>query len=308
MEQSINIDEFYNEMTRSVRGRVIKDENLKNHTYFKIGGPAKLFAEPEDTLDLKEVIKLVNKYKINYFVIGNGTNLLVSDDGFDGLIIKIGSLFNGVTIEGELVVVSAGVLLSTLSKKVANQSLAGLEFASGIPGYLGGAVAMNAGAYGGEMKDIVHSVKCMNMNGDILEYSNEEMNFRYRGSKVTDDNLIVLEAKLKLNHGNKEEIFEIMKDLDQKRTSKQPLNLPSAGSTFKRPKEGFAAKLIEDAGLKGLAYGGAMVSDKHCGFIVSYKNASCQEVLELMRIVQSTVFDKFNIELEPEVKILGTQL
>jgi len=308
MEYQSKINELYEEMTSCVRGVVLKEEPLKNHTYFKIGGPADIFAEPENTEDLKTVLKLINKHSIDCFIIGNGTNLLVSDNGYKGAVVKIGDRFNCLSRNGNIVTVGAGVLLSFLAKYLARESLAGFEFASGIPGYLGGAVSMNAGAYGGEMKHVVKNVKCIDLNGNVYEFTNDEMEFTYRHSKITDSDLIVIEAELELSYGDKDEIMEIIKDLNEKRTTKQPLNIPSAGSTFKRPQNGYASKLIEDAGLKGLKYKGAMISDKHSGFIVNWDNASCEDVLDLMRVVISTVNDRFGIILEPEIKIVGTKL
>lgn len=308
MEYQSKINELYKDMIPCVRGIVLKDEPLKNHTYFKIGGPASIFAEPEDTDDLKTVLELIKKHNVDCFIIGNGTNLLVSDSGYKGAVVKIGEKFNYILKNENKVTVGAGMLLSVLAKFLARESLAGFEFASGIPGYLGGAIYMNAGAYGGEMKDVVKTVKCMDLSGKMHEFNNEEMKFTYRHSKITDSDLIVLEAELEFPYGNKEEIMNVIKDLNEKRTTKQPLNMPSAGSTFKRPENGYASKLIEDAGLKGLKYKGAMVSDKHSGFIVNCEDASCEDVLELMRIVISTVDDKFGIILEPEIKIVGTTL
>ncbi len=308
MEYQLKVNHIVEELTPSFKGAVLKNEPLKNHTYFKIGGNASIFAEPEDTEDLKTALKLIKEYKIDYFVIGNGTNLLVSDDGFKGIIVKIGERFNKLNRDGNKVTAGAGILLSSLSKYVAKEGLAGFEFASGIPGYLGGAVPINAGAYGGEMKDVVTKVKCMDMDGMIHEFSNEEMEFAYRHTKLSDSKFIVLEAELNLTPGKVEDIMEKIRALNEMRTSKQPLNLPSAGSTFKRPLNGYASKLIEDAGLKGLRYKGAMVSDKHSGFIVNYDNACCEDVLGLMRIVISTVYDKYGIKLEPEIKIVGTKL
>ncbi|HOK49218.1 MAG TPA: UDP-N-acetylmuramate dehydrogenase [Sedimentibacter sp.] len=308
MEHELVINSMFNELKKVFRGEVLRDEPLKNHTYFKIGGPASLFTVPEDEEDLKVLLKEIKKHEIDYYLIGNGTNLLVSDEGFKGIIVKIGEKFNKLSRDGNKVTAGAGVLLSSLAKFTAKEGLAGFEFASGIPGYLGGAIPINAGAYGGEMKDVVTKVTCMDRDGKIHEFSNEEMEFSYRHSRLSDSDYIVLEADLILTPGRVEDIMEKIRDLNEKRISKQPLNLPSAGSTFKRPLNGYAAKLIEDAGLKGLKYRGAMVSDKHCGFIVSYDNATCQDVLELMRIVISTVYDKFGIMLEPEVKIVGTKL
>ncbi len=308
MEYQLKINNIMDELTLNFKGTVLKDEMLKNHTYFKIGGPASIFVVPVDEDDLRTVLKLIKKYEIDYFIIGNGTNLLVSDEGYKGIIIKIGDKFNKIVRDGNKVTVGAGVLLSSLAKYFAKEGLAGFEFASGIPGYLGGAVPMNAGAYGGEMKDIISRVKCMDSDGDIHVFSNEEMEFAYRHTKISDSEYIVLEAELLLTPGNEEDIMAVIRELNEKRITKQPLSLPSAGSTFKRPQNGYASKLIEDAGLKGLKYKGAMVSDKHSGFIVSYDNACCEDVLGLMRIVISTVYDKFGIKLEPEIKIVGTKL
>lgn len=308
MEYQSKINKLYDELTESVRGNILKDEPLKNHTYFKIGGPASILVEPENIEDLKTVLKLIKKYNIDSFILGNGSNLLVADEGYKGIIIKIGNKFNKITRDKNKVTVGAGVLLSTLSKYLAGENLAGFEFASGIPGYLGGAIPINAGAYGKEMKDIVTKVKCMDYDGNLHEFSNGEMEFQYRHTKLSDSKYLVIEGELQLEDGSKDEIMAIIRQLNEKRTSKQPLNLPSAGSTFKRPAKGYASKLIEDAGLKGLRHKGAMVSDKHSGFIVSHDNASCQDVIELMRIVISTVYDKFGIKLEPEIKIVGTKL
>lgn len=308
MEYQLKINILLNELTSGFKGNVLKDEQLKNHTYFKIGGPASIFAVPEDIEDLKTVLKLIKKHGIDYYIIGNGTNLLVSDEGYKGIIVKIGDKFNKITKDGNKVTAGAGVLLSSLAKYLAKEGLAGFEFASGIPGYLGGAVPMNAGAYGGEMKDVITKVKCMDYDGNVHEFSNEEMEFSYRHTKISDSEYIVLEAELELSQGREDDIMAVIKEINEKRISKQPLSLPSAGSTFKRPISGYASKLIEDAGLKGLRYKGAMVSDKHSGFIVSYDNACCDDVLELMRIVISTVYDKFGIKLEPEIKIIGAKL
>jgi len=308
MEYIKMINELYEELILNIDGKTLKNVPLKEYTYFKIGGPAEILIEPENIDDLKKVFELIRKYKVNYYIIGNGTNLLFSDDEFKGVIIKIGEKFNYIQKEDKLITVGAGTLLSALSKFLANECFTGFEFASGIPGYIGGAVCMNAGAYGGEMKDVVKKVKCIDSNGNIFEFNNEDMNFEYRHSRVSDTDLVVLEAVISLEYGIKKDIDEKMSDLNERRISKQPLNLPSAGSTFKRPSYGYASKLIEDAGLKGLIYKGAMVSDKHSGFVVNIDNASCEDVLELMRVIISTVYDKFNITLEPEIKIIGTKL
>lgn len=308
MEHNTLVSEFYNEISLNIKSNVIKNELLKNHTYFKIGGPADLFLEPNDEEELKTILNIIKRYNINYYIIGNGTNLLFSDSGFRGAVIKIGEKFNCIKIENNKLTAGAGTLLSVIAKEALKESLTGFEFAHGIPGYVGGAVAMNAGAYNGELKNVVQRVQCMDSSGRIYEFSNEEMDFGYRHSKISDSDLIVLQAEIVLENGNYQEIDEKMKDLNQRRISKQPLSMPSAGSTFKRPANGFASKLIEDAGLKGLKYKGAMVSDKHSGFVVNYDNASCEDVLELMRIVIRTVEDKFGITLEPEIKIIGEKL
>ncbi len=308
MEHSRIINELYEELNLNINGKVLRNEPLKNHTYFKIGGGADIFAEPNNVEELKKIFNLIRKYKVNYYIIGNGTNLLFSDEGFKGIIIKIGEKFSYIKKQDKLITVGAGTLLSVLSKYLANESFTGFEFASGIPGYMGGAVCMNAGAYGGEMKDVVKNVLCVDSNGNAYNFTNEEMNFSYRNSRVSDSNIYVLEVEIELEYGDRKIIEDKIRDLNEKRISKQPLNLPSAGSTFKRPKDGYASKLIEDAGLKGLVYRGAMVSDKHSGFLVNFDNACCEDVLELMRIVISTVYDKFGVMLEPEIKIIGTKL
>jgi UDP-N-acetylmuramate dehydrogenase len=295
---------IYNELIGNVRGNIQKDFPIKDYTYFKIGGPVDIFVEPYDEESLINTLKIV-KNRIPFYVIGNGTNLLFSDKGYRGAIIKIGNNFNGIEIMENRIKLGAGTLLSSASKFVAEHALKGMEFASGIPGYIGGAIAMNAGAYGGEMVDIIDKVKCLDYDGNIHEFTKKEMNFRYRNSRVFDEKLIVLSAELKLEYGDKDEIVSTIRDLTEKRTSKQPLDKPSAGSTFKRPAEGFAAKLIEDCGLKGLRHRGAMISDKHCGFVINYDNAMAADVLSLMRIIRDRVYEKFEVLLEPEVRIIG---
>lgn len=299
----------YNEYIKKLSGKIdckiVQNEALKNHSYFKIGGNADLFAEPSSYDELKEIIQAANKYDIDFYVIGNGTNLLVSDKGYRGLIIKIGEKFSDVMINDNIIIAGAGALLSKVAKDTAALGLCGLEFACGIPGFVGGGVAMNAGAYNGEIKDAIHCVCCMNKHGEIYNYTRDEMNFGYRDSKVLTDDLIVLSVQFNLEYGDKEKILARVKLLNEKRTASQPLSYPSAGSTFKRPENGFAAKLIEDAGLKGFKHGGAMVSDLHSGFVINYNSASCQDVIEIMEIIIKTVQTKFNIILEPEVKIIG---
>ncbi|MDF2891838.1 MAG: murB [Clostridia bacterium] len=281
------------------------NEPMSQHTSFKVGGPADILIEPTEVEELKEALSFVRQHQLPYYVIGNGTNLLVGDKGIRGVVIKVGESFGDIEITGDEVIAECGVLLSTLSKVVARNTLTGLEFASGIPGFLGGAIAMNAGAYGGEMKDIVEWVEVLDENLELQRYTNAEMEFTYRKSIVEPRNLIVVRCKMKLKKGNQEEINSIMSDLTQKRKTKQPLHLPSAGSTFKRPPGFFAGKLIEDAGLRGFGIGGAQVSELHCGFVVNNGGATAKDVYDLIKHVQQTVFNQFGIKLETEVKILG---
>lgn len=289
-------------------GEVLLNEPMKNHTSFKIGGPADVVIIPKDENQIVEAITLLRENNINFFIMGNGTNLLVKDGGLRCAVIKINEGLNKVHIGDNKIYCEAGALLTAVSKGVARKNLTGMEFANGIPGTIGGAVTMNAGAYGGEMKDIISKVRAIDKDNNIKEYSNSEMNFRYRGSRVLDEDLIVLSVELELESGDPVKIEEVMRDLTYKRTSKQPLELPSGGSTFKRPVGYFAGKLIEDSGLRGLRHGGAQISEKHCGFVVNVENASCKNVLELIQIVQKTVRDNYDVELETEIKLIGEDL
>lgn len=281
------------------------DEPMKKHISFRVGGPADILVKPRTEDQIKNVINLLKKEEVPYLVIGNGSNLLIKDGGIRGVVVEISDNFNKFEIDGNIVNAQSGVLLAVLGKAILGAELKGFEFAAGIPGTLGGALTMNAGAYGGEMKDIVKSVKVMDEEGNIKELTNEQMEFGYRKSTVIKNNYIVLSAKIKLEDGNYNEIKELMADLAQRRVKNQPLNLPSAGSTFKRPEGHFAGKLIDDAGLRGLTLRGAQVSEKHCGFVVNMGEAKAKDLLDLMYIVKSTVYNKFGINLEEEVKILG---
>ena len=281
------------------------NEPMSQHTSFKVGGPADILIEPTEVEELKKALSFVRKHQLPYYIIGNGTNLLVGDKGIRGVVIKVGESFGDIEITGEEVIAECGVLLSTLSKVVARNTLTGLEFASGIPGFLGGAIAMNAGAYGGEMKDVIEWVEVLNENLELQRYTNAEMEFTYRNSIVEPRNLIVIRCKMKLKKGSQEEINSMMSDLTQKRKTKQPLHLPSAGSTFKRPPGFFAGKLIEDAGLRGFGMGGAQVSELHCGFVVNNGGATAKDVYDLIKHVQQSVFNQFGIKLETEIKFLG---
>lgn len=281
------------------------DEPLKNHTTFKIGGNCIALIEPREVSDIVETIKICRENSIKFFVIGNGSNLLVPDEGYNGVIIKLKGEFSTIQVEGEYLIVNSGAKLSEVYTVAYENSLTGFEFASGIPGTIGGAIYMNAGAYGGEMKDIVESVEVLDLdNFELRELKNEELEFSYRKSIIQRKNYIVTIIKLKLQKGNKEEINAVYEDLRERRNSKQPLNFGSAGSTFKRPEGHFASKLIEDAGLKGYHINDAWVSEKHSGFIVNKGNASFKEVMELIEYVQKVVFEKFGVKLETEVRIL----
>lgn len=281
------------------------DEPLKNHTTFKIGGNCIALIEPREVSDIVETIKICRENSIKFFVIGNGSNLLVPDEGYNGVIIKLKGEFSTIQVEGEYLIVNSGAKLSEVYTVAYENSLTGFEFASGIPGTIGGAIYMNAGAYGGEMKDIVESIQVLDLdNFELRELKNEELEFSYRKSIIQRKNYIVTSIKLELQKGNKEEIKAVYEDLRERRNSKQPLNFGSAGSTFKRPEGHFASKLIEDAGLKGYHINDAWVSEKHSGFVVNKGNASYKEVMELIEYVQKVVFEKFGVKLETEVRIL----
>lgn len=285
--------------------KVLEQEPMARHTTFRIGGPADYFVELGSIEQIRAVIQVCREENLPWFVLGRGSNLLVSDKGYRGVILSIYKDFQKTEIQGETVTVQAGVLLTTLSGKVLDASLTGLEFASGIPGTIGGAVVMNAGAYGGEMKDIVRKVTVLDQDGEVRTLTCGEMQFGYRTSLAKKKGYIVLGAELTLKQGEKEKIREEMQALKAKRIEKQPLEFPSAGSTFKRPEGYFAGKLIMDAGLRGAVVGGAQVSEKHCGFVVNTGNATAADVRELMRQVQGKVQEQFGVHLEPEVRFLG---
>ena len=283
---------------------VFVNEPMNKHTTFRIGGKADFLVCPKNIENVKDIISYLSDNSINYYVIGNGSNLLVKDKGFRGVIVKLFKDFSKVDVDGCLIKAEAGATLSAVAKKAMQSSLAGMECLSGIPGTIGGAICMNAGAYGGEIKDIVKDITVLE-NGVIKKLTKDEAEFSYRNSKIMREKMVVLEVVLELEKGNKEEIQEKMKLLMAQRNEKQPVNLPSAGSTFKRPEGYFAAKLIDDCGLRGFSVGDAEVSKKHCGFVVNNKNASACDVLKLMEIVSKKVKDEFGVLLEPEVRIIG---
>lgn len=278
-------------------------EPMKKHTSFKIGGAAKYLFMPQTSDEIRAVIDYAKNKNEKYVIIGNGSNVLFPDEGYDGIVIKICSSMNNINLDGDVISAQAGALLSRIAVFAGDNSLGGMEFAAGIPGTLGGAVVMNAGAYGGEMKDIIESVDVLEGNGTVNKYLPEDMDFGYRHSAIDGDK-IVLGASIRLEKKPKRDIVLKMEELKNARLSKQPLEYPSAGSTFKRPEGFFAGKLIEDAGLKGYRVGGAMVSEKHSGFVINYDNASCADVIKIIEDIRKQVYDKFGVMLEPEVKII----
>ena len=285
--------------------RVIFDEPMSKHTTFRIGGPADVFAMPETYEQIGEILKLCKAEGLPFFVLGNGSNLLVSDKGYRGVIIQMDRNMQEICLEGNTIRACAGALLSSIAVAARNASLTGFEFAGGIPGTLGGACVMNAGAYGGEMKDVLKEVMVMTRDGEVLTLPAEKLEMGYRTSIIKKMGYLVLEAVISLEKGDEEAIRDRMKELSDLRTQKQPLDLPSAGSTFKRPEGYFAGKLIMDSGLRGCRIGGAQVSEKHCGFVVNADGATAGDVRALMDHVIQVVKEKHGVTLEPEVKFLG---
>jgi len=280
---------------------------MSKYTSFKAGGIADTLVIPESLSELKKVLLELSKAESPYMIMGNGSNILVADGGYAGTIVKIGEAFSQVTASELEVTAGAGALMSSVANVAMEAGLSGFEFASGIPGSIGGAIFMNAGAYDSEMKDIVKYVDLISKDGaNDFRLSTDEMKFSYRHSILQDIGSIVTSVTFVLNRGNREDIKAKMRELTEKRNAKQPVTLPSAGSFFKRPPGQFAGKLIEDAGLKGLTVGGAKVSELHAGFIVNYDNATATDIIDLMNLVRNTVYDKFDVMLEPEVNIIGT--
>lgn len=286
---------------------VFIDEPMRKHTYFKVGGPADILVSPETIEQVIGLLKLCISKKIPHHIIGNGSNLLVKDGGIRGVVIKLCSL-NQIEVEEDKITAMCGVLLSEVSNAALQNSLTGFEFACGIPGTIGGAVTMNAGAYGGEMVDVIETALVLDEQCNLKILTNEELELGYRTSAVMKYNYIVLKVTLKLKQGEYEEINGRIKELTAKREEKQPLEYPSAGSTFKRPVGFFAGKLIQDSGLKGISLGGAAVSEKHSGFIINKNNASAKDILDLINLVQNTVKEKFGVELHTEVRIIGDDI
>lgn len=283
------------------------NEPMSRHTSFRIGGPADAMLIPRDINELKIALKHAKELNIPVTIIGNGSNLLVRDGGIRGLVIKLSGTLDYVHISGNTVRAGCGVLLSTLAHRVVDAGLKGLEFAAGIPGTLGGAVNMNAGAYDGEMKDVVVSARVLNMDGEETELTHEELGFAYRKSSLQDKRLLAIEVTMELSPGDKEESLAKIADLNRRRREKQPIALPSAGSVFKRPPGHYAGPLIEQAGLKGYRIGDAEVSTLHAGFIVNVGNATAKDVTDLIKHVQNKVLEQFGVKLEPEVRVIGEE-
>ena len=284
---------------------VYRNEPMRKHTTFRIGGPADFYLCPHSAKEIQKTVAICREEELPYFILGNGSNLLVSDQGYRGVVIQLWKNVSDILVEGCRIRAKAGASLAKIAGEALEEGLTGMEFAAGIPGTLGGAVVMNAGAYGGEMKDILQEALVMDEQGEIFTLKKEELHLGYRTSIIKEKGYIVLAAALELKPGDRKEIKEKMDELKQRRVEKQPLDMPSAGSTFKRPEGYFAGKLIMDAGLRGFSVGGAQISEKHCGFVVNTGKATANDVLTLIREIQKRVRDKFGVELETEVKFLG---
>lgn len=285
--------------------RVFTNEPMSKHTTFRIGGPADYFVCPENIEEVQKVVRLCNEMDMPFYLLGNGSNLLVGDKGYRGVIIRLYKQMDKIEVIGTKIKAQAGALLVKVANEACKNGLTGLEFAGGIPGTLGGAVVMNAGAYGGEMKDVLEEVTVLTKEGELLTLNKEQLELGYRTSIVGREEYIALEAVLQLEEKNADEIRAYMNELREKRVTKQPLEYASAGSTFKRPEGHFAGQLIEQAGLRGFQVGDAQVSEKHCGFVINRGQATAKDVIELMREVSAKVEEKFGVTLEPEVKRLG---
>ena len=297
---------FYNQLIQIVdKEQVLIDEPMKKHTTFRVGGPADYFVMPKNIEEVQKIVAFCKDAKMPYYVLGNGSNLLVSDAGYRGVIIQIYKSMSEITVEDTTIRAQAGALLSKIGNIALDAELTGFEFAAGIPGAVGGAVVMNAGAYGGEMKDILKSATVLTTEGEVLTLYNKELELGYRTSIIAKKDYVVLEAEYELQKGDKADIRAKMDELKVQRVTKQPLEYPSAGSTFKRPEGYFAGKLIQDAGLRGFSVGGAQVSEKHCGFVINKGDATAADIIELMRQVSEKVMQEFGVLLEPEVKMLG---
>ena len=300
---NVNLKQRFQEILED--NRILEAELMSRHTTFRIGGPADFFLVPENADEIKKIIAVCKEKNVPYFILGNGSNLLVSDKGYQGVVVQLYRNFGQIKVEDGRIHAQAGALLSGIAAAAREASLTGFEFAGGIPGTLGGAVVMNAGAYGGEMKDVLKEVTVLTPEGGVLTLQADELHMGYRTSVIKEAGYIVLEATLELKEGKPEEIKAVMEDLKQRRIDKQPLEYPSAGSTFKRPEGYFAGKLIQDAGLRGFQVGGAQVAEKHCGFVINKEHATAADILELIRQVQEKVLADSGVKLETEVKKIG---
>lgn len=298
-------DQFLTELQNVMGGSgIFMEEPMKKHTTFRVGGPADVLVQPDETA-LAAILALCRQYHVSYSFIGNGSNLLVGDKGIRGVVIEMTDPMGNIEVDGTKITAQAGAMLSKIANTAASNGLGGMEFAAGIPGSVGGAVVMNAGAYGGEMKDIIERVYVLDENGAQLELDRDALDLGYRHSCIPDKKYIVTKVVLELVPRNEAEIRSEMKELNEKRAEKQPLQYPSAGSTFKRPEGYFAGKLIMDAGLRGYQVGGAQVSEKHCGFVINKGDATAADICQLMQDVADKVQAQFGVVLEPEVKMIG---
>lgn len=298
-------DQFLTELQNVMGGSgIFMEEPMKKHTTFRVGGPADVLVQPDETA-LAAILALCRRYHVSYSFIGNGSNLLVGDKGIRGVVIEMTDPMGNIEVDGTKITAQAGAMLSKIANTAASNGLGGMEFAAGIPGSVGGAVVMNAGAYGGEMKDIIEKVYVLDENGAQLELDRDALDLGYRHSCIPEKKYIVTKVVLELVPRNEAEIRSEMKELNEKRSEKQPLQYPSAGSTFKRPEGYFAGKLIMDAGLRGYQVGGAQVSEKHCGFVINKGDATAADICQLMRDVSDKVQAQFGVVLEPEVKMIG---
>lgn len=280
---------------------------MRDYTTMKIGGPADVLIEPNSIDQIQKIINIAKETNTPLTIIGNGSNLLVRDKGIRGIVVVLKDEFSQITVKENMLTAQSGATLRAAAIESFEKKLTGMEAVSGIPGTVGGAIIMNAGAYGTEMKDIVKNVVCIDRDGNIQNFNNEEMNFSYRHSTASEKDLIVLEVSFELKPGKYEEIIEDFKEYDNKRSSRQPLDKNSAGSTFKRPEGYFASKLIDDAGLRGYRVGNAMVSEKHAGFLINIEDSTCENMLHLIEDVQKRVYDKYKVKLEREVKLIGEE-
>lgn len=284
---------------------ILIDYPLSEYTTFKVGGTADFFIMPSHVDEVKRIILLCKKYNFNYFIMGKGSNLIVKDNGFRGVIINTSKNLNGFSIKDNIILAKCGISLPKLANEAYKNSLSGLEFATGIPGTLGGAVVINAGAYISHMKDVIIETKYITLEGNIETINNKEHEFEYRNSIFKRNKGTVIESKIKLKKGKKEDIKALMDDFNRRRKEKQPINMPCAGSIFKRPTNNYAGKLIEEAGLIGYNIGDAYISDKHCGFIVNHGSATAKDIILLIKYIQDQVNQKFSIKLDTEVEIIG---